>query len=127
MTKINLDKQLGEEARYVDTASAEAIEATDLASWKALVLGAEELNGDDSVPGSDCYIAVTKDSLGGWDRVRGEHWRELGERSEFIFDEHPAIKYEGFQMFKGQQRQDIVVIQLNSEHCACLSMTGFVA
>ena len=121
MTKINLVKQLGEAARYVDTDSADAIEAIDLASWKALELGAEELNGDDSVPGLDCNIAVTKDSLGGWDSARSEHWRELGERSEFIFDEHPAIKYEDIQMFKGQQRQDILVIQLNSELCACLS------
>ena len=114
MTKINLVKQLGEAARYVDTDSADAIEAIDLASWKALVLGAEELNGDDSVPGLDCNIAVTKDSLGGWDSARSAHWRELGERSEFIFDEHPAIKYEDIQMFKGQQRHDILVIQLNS-------------
>lgn len=94
---------------YVDENSAAALEDLPVSAWAALVEACDELMLGDS-PGIDCHVAKTHDTLADFDESRRKHWTEAGTRSDLTLAGLPAIMYERAQLFRGHQRETLIVI-----------------
>lgn len=115
---ISLTQHLGDNAQYVDDDSAAAIESLPDSAWPALLTAANhelELEDDEpptEMPGIDCTVAVTHQPLNDFEDARQNHWRECKYHEEILCDGHPAIYYNGVQAIRGQQRRNMIVIDL---------------
>jgi len=117
-TNINLSRLLGQDAKYVGRNAAEALEGLPLAAWGALVEAVVDQNGAGSVPGIDCDVVKTHETLADFDSARVDAWSERGERAECSFAGFPARLYERFQTFKGQQRRTVIVVDCGDARAA---------
>ena len=113
MTMINVNKLYGDDAKYVDDASAAALSQIDEVALPALNAALDELNGEGQL-GCDCRVAVTHETLADFDSARSRHWAERGTRGEFEFAGLKAVKFCNFQLFKWTPRNKhgLIVVDL---------------
>ena len=69
------------------------------------------MNGGSTDPGIDCAVAITTETIGGFDNSR-TYWREKGSRTEIDCAGLPAVYYDRLQVLKGCDRVSQVVIDL---------------
>lgn len=110
MTKISLQTALGYDAKFVDEDSAAAIESLPVEAWPALVQAWSDYNGPDQQPGIDCTVAVTHETLADFDDSRARFWNEKGSREELEIGGFKAIKYERFQLRRGDTRRACQIV-----------------
>jgi hypothetical protein len=112
MTNISLSAKLGDDAKYVGDDSAAAIESLPETAWAAMVEAIGEYNGEGSVPGIDCAVAVTHETIADFEKSRTNSWTEKGRRTDHEFSGFKAVEYERFQLCRGGQRRHSIVIDL---------------
>ena len=122
-TKIDLNELLGDDARYVNSDSKIAIESFGLDGWAALLAGVIHLNGEDSIPGIDCEVCATRETLAEFDDSRARFWTDRGYARDLTIAGRPAKHYQAFQMQRGQTRHDMLVVDLGDRRAA-LSIGG---
>ena len=118
MTNINLSTVLGDDAKYVGEDSAAAIESLPESAWPAMAEAIGEHNGEGSVPGIDCAVAVTHETLADFENSRAASWTEKGSRAEHSFAGFKAIEYDRFQLRRGEPRKHSIVIDLGDVRVA---------
>ena len=111
MTKINLKSLYGDDARYIGEGSAAALESLDESHLTALNEALEELNGE-GVLGIDCNVSVTHETLADFDDARTKHWSDRGSARRFAFAGRPAVEFDRFQLFRGQPRRKMIIVDL---------------
>lgn len=111
MTNISLQSVIGPRVKYVSEDNAASIESLPEAAWAAMVEAWNDYNGsDDATPGIDCSVAATHETLADFDATRAIHWSECGTREEATFGGFHAVKYERFQLRRGQPRRDVMIV-----------------
>ena len=109
-----IDTFLAENEKWIDEASAAAITQVNDAQWPAVLAALDIQSGGATDPGIDCNVAITHETLADFDAARVNHWSERGSRDEHNFNGIAAIKYERFQLARGQERRDMVVLDLGA-------------
>lgn len=120
VTMIRLTDVLGEDADYVDDDSGAAIEGLPSEFWPALVAGCRALTGGE-MPGIDCEVARTRDTLADFDDGWRQVWSDRGPRTELSCAGYRAVLYERCQMHKGEPRRSQVIIDFGDVRAALLS------
>lgn len=103
---------------YLDENSAAAISTLPDGTWSAILEALDELSCGARDPGIDCKVAITHETLDDFDAARTSRWSERGSRSEHEFQGLRALKFERFQLFRGQPRRDSVVVDLGDRRVA---------
>ena len=96
------------EAYITNENSLAALEQLTPEEWDAVRESADDTGWE--APGLDCEIAITAETLDEYDHSRANHWSEPGAREEATYNEMASRLYNGLQLFKGQRRRDICVI-----------------
>jgi len=109
-----IDTFLAENEKWIDEASAAAISRIPADKWPAVIAALNIQSGGATDPGIDCNVAITHETLADFDAARANHWSERGSREEHTFDGIAAIKYERFQLARGRERRDMVVLDLGA-------------
>lgn len=102
---------LADNADYLNKESAVSIDGLADSDWPAVLAALEELNNGE-LPGIDCAVAHTAETLEDFDRSRREHWTDRGSRLVVDCAERPAILYLRLQIRRGEQRSDMIVVDL---------------
>lgn len=105
---------LEENSKYLSPNSDSAIAISQIpdAAWSAILEALDDLSGGATEPGIDCAVAITRETLADFDHTRATHWSERGSRTECEFGGFKALKFEKFQPKRGEQRKDILVVDL---------------
>ena len=111
---MTISTYLTENSQWIDESSAAAITQVDDSQWLAVLAALDEYSGGATEPGIDCNVAITHETLADFDAARANHWSERGSRDEHTFGDIAAIKYERFQLARGQERRDMVVLDLGA-------------
>ena len=111
---MTISTYLTDNSNWIDERSAAAITQVTDAQWPAVLAALDIHSGGATDPGIDCNVAVTHETLADFDAARANHWSERGSRAEHTFDGIAAIKYERFQLARGQERRDMVVLDLGA-------------
>ena len=111
---MTISTYLTDNSNWIDERSAAAITQLNDAQWPAVLAALDEYSGGATDPGIDCNVAITHETLADFDDARANHWSERGSRDEHNFDGIAAIKYERFQLTRGQERRDMVVLDLGA-------------
>lgn len=107
-----IDTFLAENEKWINEASAAAISRIPADKWPAVIAALDIQSNGATEPGIDCNVAITHETLADFDDARANHWSERGSRDEHTFNGISAIKYERFQLARGQERRDMVVLDL---------------
>ena len=91
--------------------AAVALSSIDDARWPAVLEALDELNCGGTDPGIDCEVVKTYETFDDFDDAR-KKWAEKGSRSELEFSGVKALKFERFQLFRGQPRRKQIVLDL---------------
>lgn len=103
---------LNQNARYIDEGSRSIVELLTDDQFTVLVAATDEYcGGSDCEPGIDSTLVRTNETIADFDASRAEFWNERGSREELAIGVN-AVKFERVQMFKGQPRQDFVVVDM---------------
>lgn len=119
MAKINLKSLYGDDARYIGEESAAALESLDESHLTALNEALKEFNGE-GVLGIDCNVAVYHETLADFDDARAKYWSDRGYIRRFAFAGRPAVEFDRFQLFIGQPRRKMMIVDLGDIR-ACLT------
>ena len=111
---MTISTYLTDNSNWIDESSAAAITQVTDAQWPAVLAALDIQSGGATDPGIDCNVAITHETLADFDDARANHWSERGSRDEHNFDGIAAIKYERFQLTRGQERRDMVVLDLGA-------------
>jgi hypothetical protein len=118
MTKAEF---LTKNVKYLSEGSAAALDQVPDAQWAAVLDAAgvwaggkpgEPAVDGQAEPGIECDVVATHDTLAEFDDARLNHWSEQGRRLEITIEGLPARKFERFQLARGGQRKDMVVVDL---------------
>jgi hypothetical protein len=113
-----ITEYLAENADWLDENAAD-IEQIPAEAWPIIRAIALDEGGWDE-PGIDCDVAITHETLSDFDASRINHWNERGTREE-IEAALPATRYVSFQLAKGQQRREMIVVDCGDLR-VCLSL-----
>jgi len=92
-------------------------------AWPAVLEATAELTGGtpgDQLPGIDCGIAKTHETINDFDAARSTYWSEPGTREEHMFDGRRAVIYRRLQLRRGTSRIDQAVVDCGSCRAALL-------
>ena len=113
MTKVT--EFLAQASYYIDDCSAAIIEQLTDKQFDILVAATDEHCGncdeERSEPGIDSNLVRTHETLNDFEASRTDYWTERGTKKDINIGV-PAVKYEQVQMFKGQTRQNFIVVDL---------------
>ena len=110
MEKIDLQAVLSDDAKYVGEDAAASLSGLPAEAWPALKAAVEDRNGSGSIPGIDCGIVITRETLADFDDARLRHWSERGSREAREYDGRPALLFERFQPMRGMTRRTAIVL-----------------
>jgi len=108
-------------AAYLDEKSVAAISGLPDSAWPALIEAVGILSGGGVDPGIDCAVAVTRETMADLDAARATHWTERGARIDHTLAGLPAVHYERFQLRRGTERRNQVVIDLGDRRVSLYS------
>ena len=107
---MNTAKILGDDERYADDTSLSVLEKLPESAWGSLVECADEYLAVGDMPGLDCRLVSTRETLEDFLSARANHWQEPGTVEEITTEAGTrALHFERVQTRKGEQRKDIVV------------------
>src|SRR3990167_5972581 len=118
MTNPIISKFLADNSAYIDEDTAAALSSLNDTAWPALVEALDEINSGATEPGIDCAIAVTHETLADFDHSRMTFWSERGSRSEHMVGGFKAVKYDRFQLRRGDTRRSQIIIDLGNIRAA---------
>lgn len=118
MKNLLVTAYLADNAAYIAEGDAAAIERIPDAAWPAILAALDELSGGATEPGIDCSVTTTSETLADFDRSRLTFWSEAGSRSEHEFSGLQAVKYERFQLRRGDPRRDMIVVDIGERRIA---------
>lgn len=103
---------IAQQAKYLDPDSATAMSSLPDSAWPTLLAGLAVINPGATLPGIDCAVVVTHETLADFDAARAQHWANRGGRADCTCAGRPAVHYTGHQKRRGQPRSDMLVIDL---------------
>lgn len=126
---MNVAQLIGEEADGVDLDSLAALEQLPEHLWPALVgcCLANFACVEPAVPGIDCRVAVTHETVEDFDCSRTSVWSEAGVRSVETYEGVEFVVFTDAQVRRGMRRQAIAVCRVGEltavlyEHAWCES------
>ena len=122
MTKTNplISQFLAENEAYLDENTAAALSSLDDTAWPALVAALNKINCGALEPGIDCAVALTHETLEDFDDSRSKHWAERGTRTEHDCAGFKAVKYDRFQLRRGDTRRTQIVVDFGTIRAALI-------
>ena len=111
---------LTKNGKYIRESSAAALEQISDVSWPAILAALNELSGGATDPGIDCDVVITHETLDDFEAARANHWSERGLRSEIDCNGVPAVKYDRFQIRRGQPRRSQIVLDFGDKRVSLL-------
>jgi len=122
MTRLIVDTYIAENSKpgfdYLGNDASALAQVTD-EQWPSILAALDELNGGAKDPGIDCKLVKTHETFADFDHSRAQHWAVRGTREEYDFGGIKAVKYERFQLHRGQLRETQIVIDLG-DYRLCL-------
>jgi len=112
MTQVQAFLETNKKYLPLDSDSAVAISQVPDAAWPFILEALDEHSGGATDPGIDCAVAITRETLADFDASRANNWSERGAREEHTFGPYRALKFERFQLQRGDQRRNSLVIDL---------------
>lgn len=118
---MDTNKLFGDDARLLDETSLSVLEKLPESAWGSLVECTDEYLAVGDMPGLDCRLVSTRETLDDFLNARANHWQEPGRVEEITTEAGiKALHFQCLQTRKGEQRTDMVVIDFGETRISLL-------